>query len=88
MPKKVSSAARQARSSQRKRLQNQRVKNRIRTGLTRFAELSKKETSKAKAYGAQVVSWLDRSVKNGVFHRNTANRYKTRILASLKKLST
>ena len=89
MPKtiKKSSAARQARSSERKRLHNQSVKNRIRSGLRHFSEIVQKNPQEAKKHGCQVISWIDRAAKTRVFHQNAARRYKARLMAQLQKLT-
>lgn len=86
-PKKVSSAARQARSSERKRHHNQMTRNRIRGGLRRLAELLQKKSADATAYGREVISWVDRAAKTHVIHRNAAGRYKARVMSQLQKLS-
>jgi small subunit ribosomal protein S20 len=79
----VKSAAKQARSSLRKKERNHSVQSRIRTGLTRFSELASKKDDSAAAAGRQVVSWLDRAAKTGVIHQNKANRVKARIMRQI-----
>lgn len=82
MPK-AKSAAKQARSSERKRLRNQSVKNKIRSGLRRFSQLLKSDPKNAKDQGRQIISLLDRASKNKVLHFNTARRYKARVMAQM-----
>jgi small subunit ribosomal protein S20 len=86
-PKKESTAARQARSSERKRRHNQMIRNRIRGGLRQLAALLQKKSTEANGYGRQVVSWIDRAAKVNVIHGNAAARYKSRVMAQLRKLS-
>ncbi len=85
--KVISSAAKQARSGERKRIRNQSAKSRIRSGLIRFADLLKTNPQQARDHGRQVVSWLDRAAKSQVLHVNAARRYKTRVMAHLQKLN-
>lgn len=87
MPKKANSAARQARSSQRKHLQNIAVRSRVRTGMRRFRELLAKDPAQARVCGRQVISWLDRAAKSNAIHRNNARRHKTAVMAKIKTLS-
>ena len=87
MPKKASSAARQARSSQRKHIQNIAVRSRVRTGMRRFRELLAKDPVQAKICGRQVISWLDRAAKSNAIHRNNARRHKTTVLARINALA-
>jgi len=81
-----SSAAKQARVSQRKRLHNQSAKNRIRSGLRRFHDLFQADPQRARDQARQVISWLDRAAKSRVLHPNAARRHKARVMAYLQKL--
>ncbi len=81
MPKKVSSAARRARSDARKRARNQAAKARVRTGLRTLLQLAKADPKRVPQYGREVISWVDRAVKTGVIHRNGGNRLKARVMA-------
>jgi small subunit ribosomal protein S20 len=83
----VKSAAKQARSSQRKRLRNQSVQNKIKTGLNRFGELLKSDPKAAKTQGELVISLLDRAAKTGVFHVNRSRRYKSRLVGQINSLA-
>jgi len=82
MPK-AKSAAKQARSGQRKHLRNQAIQNRIRSGIQRFRMLLSHDPAGARQHGSQVVSWLDRAAKSQVLHPNTARRHKARIMKQL-----
>jgi ribosomal protein S20 len=86
MPK-AKSAEKQARSSERKRIRNQSVKNRIRSGIREFAQLLKGDPKVARDRGRAVVSLLDRAAKNQVMHVNATRRYKARVMAQIQTLS-
>jgi small subunit ribosomal protein S20 len=82
----VKSAAKQARSSERKRIRNHAIHNKIKTGLNRFTELQKSDPKAAKTQGQEVISLLDRAAKTGVFHVNRTRRYKSRLVGQIKAL--
>ncbi len=86
MPK-AKSAEKQARASERKRLRNQAVKTKIRSGLKAFLQLSKTDAAKAREQGRHVISWMDRAVKNRVIHFNVARRHKSRLMTKLNALA-
>jgi small subunit ribosomal protein S20 len=83
----VKSAAKQARSSERKRVRNHSIHNKIKTGLNRFSELLKSDPKAAKTQGQQIISWLDRAAKTGVFHVNRSRRYKSRLVGQINALA-
>jgi small subunit ribosomal protein S20 len=57
-----------------------------RTTLRKFrAALQSGDSAKAKAYYSETVSMIDKAVKKGVIHKNTAARYKSRLNARLGK---
>ena len=85
---KSNSALRQARSSQRKQLRNQFIRNRVHSGLQRFKQLLKDNPQEAVKQGRQVVSWLDRASKSSTLHSNKSRRYKARVMAQLRSLSS
>lgn len=84
MPK-ARSAQKQARASERKRIHNQSVKSRIRSGLRSFFQLAKENPTNVREQGRHVVSLLDRAAKTRVLHVNTARRYKTRVMGTMTK---
>ncbi len=85
MPK-AKSAEKQARSSQRKRLQNHSVKSTIRNGLSRLAVLLTSDPKAARTHGYHIVSLLDRAAKTRVLHVNATRRYKARVMSRLNAL--
>ncbi|MDD2707916.1 MAG: 30S ribosomal protein S20 [Verrucomicrobiae bacterium] len=84
--KKTSAAARQARASLRKRLHNQTVRNRIRSGLRGLDEVIKGDAQKAVERIREIISWIDRAAKTGVLHSNAASRYKSRLMLRMKMI--
>jgi small subunit ribosomal protein S20 len=75
------------RSSARKQLSNHSVKSRLKTLQRSFlsvAATGKKEEATA-AYRS-MTSAFDKAAKNGVIHKATANRKKSRLAAYLVKL--
>ncbi len=86
MPK-AKSAEKQARASERRRIRNQAVKNKIRSGLKLFQQLSKSDSTKAREQARQIMSWMDRAVKNRVIHFNVARRQKSRLMIKLNALA-
>ncbi len=75
------------RNSARKQLANHSVKSRLKTLQRNFLTLasSGKKTEAAAAY-RDVSSAFDKAAKNGVIHKATANRKKSRLAAQLVKL--
>jgi small subunit ribosomal protein S20 len=81
------SAERRMRNSARKALANHSVKSRLKTLQRNFLAIvttGKKDTA-VKAF-RDVSSALDKAVKNGVIHRATANRKKSRLAVRLGAL--
>ena len=61
----------------------------VRKSLRALREtLAKGDSAAATAQYRQTVSALDKSVQKGVLHDNTASRYKSRLNARLKALTT
>ncbi len=81
------SAERRMRSSARKHLSNQSAKNRLKTLQRSFLAIAAtgKKDEATVAYRA-VSSAFDKAAKQGVIHKATANRKKSRLSAYLVKL--
>jgi small subunit ribosomal protein S20 len=79
------SALKRARQTEKRTIQNRTNKSRFRTALRRFrgAVLSG-DGAQAKSLFGETVSLIDKAVKKGVIHKNTAARYKARLSARLK----
>lgn len=79
------SALKRARQTERRTVQNRANKSRFRTALRRFrTALQSNDSAQAKSAFGETVSLIDKAVKNGVIHKNTAARYKSRLSARLK----
>ena len=78
------SALKRARQTETRTARNRAARSRVRTALraVREALASGNKESATRAYSA-AVSALDKTVKNGVMHKNTASRYKSRLAARL-----
>ncbi|MCG3176276.1 MAG: 30S ribosomal protein S20 [Candidatus Omnitrophica bacterium] len=66
---------------------NLRTKSELKTVLRKLTEaFSTKDAAKVKAVAQLVYSKLDKAVKKGILHDNTASRRKSRIQLRLNKL--
>lgn len=83
------SALKRARQTETRTERNRAARSRMRTALrsVREALTTGNKENAGKAYSA-AVSVLDKSVKNGTLHKNTASRYKSRLAARLSTVGT
>jgi len=80
------SALKRARQTTKRTAQNRANTSRLRTTLRKFrAALKSGDSAQAKAQFSETVSMIDKAVKMGVIHKNTAARYKSRLNARLGK---
>jgi small subunit ribosomal protein S20 len=80
------SALKRARQTTKRTAQNRINTSRLRTTLRKFrAALQSGDSVQAKAQFSETASMIDKAVKNGVIHKNTAARYKSRLNARLVK---
>jgi small subunit ribosomal protein S20 len=79
LPKSIS-AEKAARTAGRKRLRNKSLKSATKTHLTRAEKLIAANQPEAQQAVVNTISVLDRDVKKGVIHRNTAARRKSRLM--------
>jgi len=78
------SALKRARQTTTRTAQNRANTSRLRTALRKFrAALQSSDKAQAKNQFAETVSMIDKAVKKGVIHKNTAARYKSRLSARL-----
>jgi len=77
------SVAKRVRQNEKRRLRNKAVKSYVRTMIKRVLESEDKEEALRKAYSA-----LDKAVKKGVIHKNTAARKKSRLAKLVKKMAS
>ena len=79
------SALKRARQTEKRTTQNRANKSRFRTALRHFrAAVQSGDSAQAKSLFGETVSMIDKAVKKGVIHKNTAARYKARLSARLK----
>ncbi len=74
------SAIRQARRSLRRKAINRKNKSSLRTEIKKLrTAIEKKDQNKAEEQMPQTFSIIDKSIKKGTLHKNTGNRYKSRL---------
>jgi small subunit ribosomal protein S20 len=79
------SALKRARQTEKRTAQNRANKSSFRTALQKFRKALKSEDSgQAKSTFSETVSLIDKAVRQGVIHKNTAARYKARLSARVK----
>ncbi|HEY6252644.1 MAG TPA: 30S ribosomal protein S20 [Candidatus Angelobacter sp.] len=79
------SALKRARQTAKRTEQNRNNKSRFRTALRKFrAAVQSGDSSQVKPMFGETVSMIDKAVKQGVIHKNTAARYKARLSAKMK----
>lgn len=85
MPKS-SSAEKAERTAERKHLRNRSLKSATKTHLTQAVKLiASNQLDDAQKAVADAISALDRDVKKGVIHPNTAARRKSRLMKKLNQ---
>lgn len=83
------SSLKRARQTEFKTAVNRANKSKLRGTLRTLREaIAKGDASGLKEAYSQTVSVLDKSVQKGVIHKNTANRYKSRLNARIKAVAT
>jgi small subunit ribosomal protein S20 len=83
------SALKRARQTEKRTAVNRSNRSTFRTSLRALREAI--QTGDAQAAGEQykaTVSAIDKSVQKGIVHKNTASRYKSRLNARVKAVST
>jgi small subunit ribosomal protein S20 len=81
------SAAKRARQTERRTLVNRRALTAVKNQLKSFrASLKGADAAQTKAAGQEFVSTIDKAVKSGRVHKNTANRHKSAVAKALAKL--
>ena len=79
------SALKRARQTERRTAHNRLNKSRFRTALRKFRQaLESKDSDQAKTMFQETVSMIDRAVKKGLIHKNTAARHKSRMAKRVK----
>jgi small subunit ribosomal protein S20 len=78
------SALKRARQTEKRTARNRANTSQLRTSLRDMREsLQKGDKNAASQTYRETVSTLDRAVKKGILHENTASRYKSRLSARL-----
>jgi small subunit ribosomal protein S20 len=78
------SALKRARQTEKRTARNRANTSRLRSALRQLREaLTKGDKTAAEKVFRETVSALDKAVKKGVIHNNTASRYKSRLSARL-----
>lgn len=82
------SALKRARQTERRTVRNRANKSRVRSALRELREalIAGNRENAEQAY-RRTVSTLDKAIQKGVLHRNTADRYKSRLSARLAALA-
>jgi len=81
------SAAKNIRKSQRRRAINKARVTALRSQIKKLrTHLKAKDASAASQELTKTVSVIDRSIRKGVLHKNTAARYKSRLTRSVRGL--
>jgi small subunit ribosomal protein S20 len=82
------SAAKRARQTERRTVQNRRVLTGLKSSVKKVrVSIGAKKKDEAKASYKEVVAALDRAAKSGRIHKNTANRKKSRLNRALAALA-
>ena len=81
------SALKRVRQNIKRRARNRHQRSTLRTTLKDYrALLDAKDTDTAEKQYPTVQKVLDKAVTKGLLHRNTAARYKSRLVAALKRV--
>lgn len=80
------SAAKRARTSERRRVENRRYRSSARTLVRRAEEtITAGDQDTASGSVVEAIALLDRAARKGVLHPNNAARRKSRLMAKLNK---
>ena len=84
----IKSAKKRVLVIEKKTLINQMHKTALKTAVKRFEQAAEeKNIDQAKALFSEAVSKLDKGVKQGILHKNTAARKKSQLALKLAKIS-
>ena len=82
------SALKRARQTETRTTRNRAARSRVRTALRRLREsLAGTDASAATTHFRAAVAELDKAVRKGVLHKNTASRYKSRLSVRVKAVA-
>jgi len=81
------SALKRARQTEKRTARNRAVRSEVRTALRSLrTSLAGNDANAANTEFSSAASELDKAVRKGVLHKNTASRYKSRLSARLKAM--
>jgi len=84
--KRTKSAVKANRQNIKRREHNRALRSKLRTGLKAIRKaLDAKDIDGAKALLTSTQSLVDKMATKGIIHRNTAARYKSRLVAHISK---
>jgi len=87
--KKVSSAEKAHRQSVQRREHNRELRGSLRTALKKIrAAIDDNDLETANARLNDTFSLVDKMSNKGIIHKNTAGRYKSRLVKGLRRAST
>ena len=82
------SAAKNIRKSQRRRAINKTRVSALRTQIKKLrSQVKAKDASAASQELTRTISVIDRSLRKGILHKNTAARYKSRLTRTVRGLA-
>ena len=85
--KKTKSVLKNIRQTERRTAINRMNRTRVRTAMRRMrAALSASDQASAEKVASATFSELDKAIRKGTLHENTANRYKSRLRLALNAL--
>ena len=77
---RIKSAVKNLRKSTRRNVINRARRSRLRTQIRRLRDfVARKDAAGARGALTSTLSLIDRSLRKGILHRNTAARYKSRL---------
>lgn len=84
----LKSAIKRVRTNETKRVRNQALKSNMRTQIKRVNEfIEAEDVENAKTAFQQAVKTIDQTVQKGAIHKNSGNRYKSRLARQINELS-
>jgi small subunit ribosomal protein S20 len=83
----IKAAIKYIRKSRKNRLRNLKVKNNIKKLAKETQKLIAQKSKDANETIKKVISAIDKAVENGIMHKNTAARKKSRLMKKLNAIS-
>ncbi|ADV93299.1 30S ribosomal protein S20 [Bacillus subtilis] len=84
----IKSAIKRTKTNNERRVHNATIKSAMRTAIKQVeASVANNEADKAKTALTEAAKRIDKAVKTGLVHKNTAARYKSRLAKKVNGLS-